>query len=121
MNYLFFITPFTFTVLAVVFRLCISKNIPEWLTVSIGKINADDIRGMDNKQRNYLRKQVSYHFFTAVAVTLLISLIFFFLGNVEIVWHNIFCTAIELGLGLAIVFHVYKIAGVLKASMERIF
>lgn len=118
LNTLFFITPFVFFLLAVIFPLCITEKIPNWLTVNIGRLNADDIRKLESRKRNHLRNKIVFYFITAVIITLLISLAFVFVGNADNVLLSIPCNIIGLVVGLIIVFRILKTANMLKDEIR---
>jgi len=111
---LFFIIPFVFFVLAVIFSFCITDKIPEWLAVNIGKLNADDIRNMDNKERMHLRKQVIIRFTAAIIAALAISFAFIILGDINNGLLAIPCNFISLIAGVPIIMTIIKEANKLK-------
>lgn len=117
-SFLFFICPFVFLIQAIIFPLCISKNIPSWLYVNIGGLNANDIRRLNPSQRAYFKRQVIFRFITAVLTTLIIGILFIILGCKDKPLYAVFCNSIGLIVGLSIVLSITKAASKIKKDLE---
>lgn len=116
---LFFIAPFTFFILGVIFTLCIAhiEKVPGIVNLNIGKLDGDDIRKLDKKERNYLQNQLLYRFIIAVVITLLISLGFIILGDADNAILVSLCNFINLIVGLVVVLSVLKKTNKLKNNL----
>ncbi len=118
---LYFITPFVFLLLLVIFALCIREDIPAWMTVNIGRLNADDIRAMDSVRRAYLKKQVMLHLGLSVLITAVMAVIFFiidFSSTAGVVISIVLCNAAGTAAGLFVALPVTKKANRMKDEMN---
>lgn len=113
---LFFISPFVLFLLGIIFPLCIThiEKIPNAVTINIGKLNGEDIRNFNKKERDYLRNQLLYHFIMAIATTFSISLAFVIFGNTDNAILVLPCNFIELIVGLVIILSVIRKTNKLK-------
>ena len=117
---LFFITPFVFFLLRGTFHIFISNKLPKWLPVYIGRLNTNDIRGLNDDQLNYLRNQVVANFTLSVGVTFLISLAFVILGFANDWQMAIICNAIGLAIGLPLtLLSTTRNANKVKAELNK--
>jgi hypothetical protein len=117
---LFFLVPYILLTLTIIFSLCITEKVPEWLTVNIGKLDATDIRKMSDEKRNYLRRQVVCHFSMAISATLFIGLAFFIWGKPDRDLLAIPCNIIGLVVGAIIILPgLIKKSDALKDSLKE--
>lgn len=117
---LFFIPSIVFALLTIVFYLAISnvEKIHKPVTLTIGKLNADDIRKLDYEKRRYLRNQVALYFSVATTATILIGILFIIFGNADNGFLALPCVLISTVVGLLIALRVLKIANILKEEMR---
>lgn len=114
---LYFICPFVLLILTLIFSFIITEKLPMWVTLGIGRINADDVRNMTEEQRSYLRSKVRIHFVTALIATTVISIACIKIINLT-TWQGIvLCNLIDIAVALVITLSVVKAANKLKEQL----
>lgn len=116
---MYFICPTVFFILAIVFPVSINEKIPHGMDVSIGQINAEDIRKMSSEHRNYLQRKVMIHFSLAFIITLVISIMFYIFADANSIMSPIVCNVIGTAIGLSTaLLPIIKVANELKKKVN---
>ena len=118
---IFFLPTGVFLMMAIIFPLAISnaEKLPSILCLNIGSLNIDDIRKLNNRNCDYLRNQVLFHFAMAAVATFLISNLFVIFGNANNGVLILMCNLIGTFVGLVFVFNLAKKVNTLKVTDNK--
>ena len=112
------IVPFVFIICGLSNPIMLKHNIPGWLNVGVGKLNADDIRGLSENQLKDLRKRAFVAFSLSAILTAAIGTAFILFGYGDSAIVSLVCVVMQFAVGAVFIYPLYRMGSLMKKEIR---
>jgi MFS family permease len=115
---LLFIIPALIAVTGILFLLGLKFSLPKWLSVSLGGLQADDMRKLTPEHVKDLKRNALFGFPPAIIIMVLVGLGFTFFGFLGGIITALICIAIQFVISAIALNPLYKTAKEIKEELD---